>query len=333
MADHNIFRWGIMGPGIIAHRLADALQAHPDCEFYAAASKNQTKAEKFVTKWGGKAALSYQELAENEEIDIVYVATTHNFHYENAKLALENGKHVLMEKPFTVNAQQARELVEIAKAKKLFLMEAIWVRFLPILRKLRSILLNGEIGEYKLIDISFGGFVYPDFEHRLSSPDLAGGTTLDMGIYPISVACYLRDETPSEIKSMARFSESGVDEIASYLFRFPSGCFATIKTSYNLLMNREAIIYGSEGIIEFPNFPVGDWFVVHRHNGINEIRDTKEIVEEHHDNGFFYQVDETVRCIHDGKLESEIISWDETVAIMDVMDQMRAEWGFKYPFE
>ncbi len=325
--------WGIIGAGIIARKMADALKINTDSELCAIASKTISKAEKFAEEFGIEHAYSYQEIVESKEIDVIYVATTHNFHYENAKLALEHGKHVLVEKAFTVNAKQAKDLVRIAREKNLFLMEAIWVRFLPSYKLLKDKIQNKEIGEVKLFDISFGNIVLPKYARRLIEPDLAGGVTLDMGIYPISFVCYMLGELPCEIKSMTQFSETGVDETSCYMFRFPSGCFANISASYNLKMKNSAEIYGTKGYIEFNQFVCGEDYTILKHDGTNEIKDTIEIHEKNLANGFVCQVEEVVRCIKEGKTESEIIPLDETIGIMEVMDKMREEWGFQYPFE
>jgi predicted dehydrogenase len=326
-------KWGIIGAGNIAKKMANALEITPNCQLCAVASKTPSKARKFADENGIENAYNYQEIVNNREIDIIYVATTHNFHFGNAKLALEHGKHVLIEKPFTVNAKEARELVRIAREKNLFLMEAMWMRFLPSIKMLKNRIQDHEIGEVKLFNISFGSFVATEYEKRLKDPALAGGVTLDMGIYPVSFVCYLLGELPIDIKSMARFSDLGVDEISNYMFRFPSGCLTNICTSYNLKMRNEAIIYGSKGFIEFPQFMAGERFTIFKHEGTNKIKDTIEVHENNHSNGFIYQVEEVVRCIQEGKLESEIIPLNETIGIMEVMDKMRDEWGFIYPFE
>lgn len=212
-------------------------------------------------------------------------------------------------------------------------MEAIWTRFLPSIIELKSKITNNEIGEVKQINISFGGFVLPQYDKRLKDPALAGGVTLDMGIYPISFVCFLLGELPVNIKSMTRFSDLGVDELSNYLFHYPSGCFANISASYNLKMKKEATIYGSEGFIEFPEFVAGEQFTIHKHNGTNDILESVEVVEKSKANGFIYQVEEVVSCVREGKLESAIIPLEETIGIMEVMDKMRKEWGFVYPFE
>ena len=326
-------KWGIIGAGLIARKMADALKIDPDSQLVAVASKTMSKAEKFAEEFDVENACSYLEIVESKEIDVIYVATTHNFHFENTKLALEHGKHVLVEKAFTINAKEARELACIAREKNLFLMEAIWVRFLPSLKLLKNKIQNREIGDMKLFNISFGNIVLPKYARRLTDPELAGGVTLDMGIYPISFVCYLLGELPIEIKSMTKFSDTGVDETSCYMFRFPCGCLANISTSFNLKMKNIAEIYGAKGFIEFPNFQSGESYTIFKHEGTNEIKDTLEIFEKNHTNGFVYQVEEVVRCIKEGKLESEIIPLDETIGIMEVMDKMRDEWGFKYPSE
>ncbi len=326
-------KWGIMGAGNIAKTMADALKINPNCQLCAVASKSPSKARMFADENGIENAYTYQKIVNSREIDVIYVATTHNFHFDNTRLALEHSKHVLIEKPFTVNAREARELVRKAREKNLFLMEAMWVRFLPSLKSLKNKIQNHEIGEVKVFNISFGGFVSPEYEKRLKDPALAGGVTLDMGIYPISFVCYLLGELPIEIKSMTCFSDLGVDEISNYMFRFPSGCLANISTSYNLMMRNEAKIYGSRGFIEFPQFGAGERFTIFKHGGTNKIKDTIEVLEKNHSNGFIYQVEEVVRCIQEGKLESKIMPLNETIGIMEVMDKMRGEWGFSYPFE
>ncbi len=325
--------WGIIGAGIIAEKLADAVIRQPESRLAAVASKSPERAKSFAAKFDIPKALTYDQIVTDPEIDIIYVATTHNYHYGNAKLALEAGKPVLMEKPFSVNALEAEELAALAKKKGLFLMEAIWVRFLPSLIKLKSMLAEGAISEVKQLVITFGNFVPPHFEERLKNPDLAGGVTLDMGIYPLSFASYVLGETPEQVLSLARFSERGVDELANYLLRFPSGCTAQISTSFNLKMESVARIYGAKGHIEFAPFPAGPSIKIFRHDGTNEVATVEELETEQIENGFVYQVAESVRCLKAGLAESPIIPVEETVKLMSVMDGMRKEWGLRYPFE
>lgn len=328
-----MLKWGIMGPGMVASNMANALKASPNSQLSAVASKTLSRAKAFADKFAVKNTYSYQEIVNDSEIDIIYVATIHSFHFKNAKFALEHGKHVLIEKPFTVNADEAKELVRIAQAKHLFLMEAMWTRFIPSVLKLKERVLSGDIGEVKQINISYGSIVGPAYEERLKTLTLAGGVTLDMGIYAISFVCYILGELPTDIKSMSRFSDTGVDEIADYMFRFPSGCLVNICTSYNLKMRSEAILYGTKGYIEFPEFSAGPGFTINIHGATNNIEESVYIPGNNQVNGFIYQVEEVNRCIRAGETESKIIPLHESIGIMEVMDEMRKDWNLVYPFE
>jgi predicted dehydrogenase len=326
-------RWGIIGAGLIAHKLADAVNIDPNSTLVAVASKSAKRAQSFASQYGIEGTDDYAALASRSDIDVIYIATTHNFHYENALLALQHKKHLLIEKPFTVNAQQAQELIELARQNGCFLMEAIWVRFLPSMIRLKQILQSGIIGDIRLFNISFGGIAQAQYLPRLTDPQLAGGVTLDMGIYPITFVNYLLDAKPTASKSFCRFAATGVDELATYQLQYESGCIASINTSFNLLTRMEAMIYGSLGYVEFPHFQQGNTFTVHIHNGTRDIERSDTITEQNHGNGFIYQVAEVVRQIRAGKLESDIIPLSETLATMQLMDNLRAEWGFRYPFE
>lgn len=332
MADSKL-RWGIIGAGNIARKLANAVLLDPSSELVAVASKSLERSQPFADTYQIDACTSYNALVERDDIDVVYVATTHNFHYENTLLALQHNKHVLVEKPFTVNAREARALVDVATEKQLFLMEAIWVRNLPSMIRLKELLSGGAIGDIRLFNLSFGGIAAPQYINRLTRPELAGGVTLDMGIYPITFINFLLDELPQVSHSFCRFSDTGVDELATYQFKYPSGCLANVSTSFNLLTKSEAMIYGSKGFVEFPAFQQGMSFTLNIHNGTRDIESKQTISVDHHENGFVYQVAEVAKQIKAGKLESDIIPLAETVATMALMDSMRKEWGLKYPFE
>lgn len=325
--------WGIIGAGIIAHKFADAVSHVDHTHIVAVASKDPQKAVNFADQYGVLASPNYLELVRRSDVEAIYVATTHNFHYENAKLALKNGKHVLVEKPFTVNAEQAQSLIDLAVENDCFLMEGIWVRFLPTMIKLKEMIKAGVIGDIKAINVSFGGFAPDHYRPRLIDPMLAGGVTLDMGIYPLTFIHFVLDALPVKHASFARMSDTGVDEVASYLLRFDNDCLASVLTSYNLMTRFEAMIYGSLGYIEFPKFQEGQEFHVYHHNGTREIDRCETVRCQHHENGFVYQVREVVKQIHNKKLESPVIPLQESLQTMRLMDQMRAAWGFRYPFE
>lgn len=329
----KVLNWGIMGAGNIAVKLADALALNANSKLVSISSKSMERAAKFAENYNIKAFDNYQTMFDDSELDVIYVATTHNFHYENAKMALENNKSVLVEKPFTVNAQQASELVALAREKELFLMEAIWTRYLPSIIHLKSLLNAGVIGEVKLFDISFCNIAPSKYLPRLMDPKLAGGVTLDMGIYPITFVNYLMDELPVNVNSQARLGETGVDEMATYQLQFANKAVANINTSMNVLTQNRSMIYGETGYIEFPYFQQGSSFTIHTHDHTNVISKSETIHVENHENGFIYQVEEVVKCISEGKLESDIMPLNETVNTMKMMDNMRKEWGLVYPGE
>lgn len=329
----DTLKWGIIGAGIIAEQLNDAVRLVDGCEMRAVASKDPDRAAAFAERNGVPTSCTYDEIVADPDIDIIYVATTHNFHRDNVKLALEHGKHVLVEKPFTVSAAEAEELVSLARKANLFLMEAMWTRFLPSRILLRETAASGRIGEVRQVTVHFGNIALPMYYKRLFSPELAGGVTLDMGCYPLSFLSDLLGEIPSEVSSSCRFSESGIDELANYNLKYPSGALAQVCTSFNLLMRNGAMIYGTEGFIEFPNAQSGDSFTIHHHGGTNEIRSSETLKAANADNGFVHQVEEVRRCIADGLTESPGMTLDDSVSLMRIYDGMRRDWGLKYPFE
>ncbi len=326
-------RWGIIGAGIIADKMAGAIALVDGCTLVAVASRTASKAALFAERHAPAVPCTYEALVANPDIDVVYIATTHNFHFDNVQLALAAGKHVLVEKPMSVNAKEARILVQMARTRGLFLMEALWTRCLPSMKLLRKMLNEGAIGEVNAIQIGFGSMASPRYIQRLYSPELAGGVTLDMGIYPLSVSCYLMGALPEEVHSMARFRESGVDEMVQFMLRFPGQRFASLMCSFGLRMSNAAEIYGTLGRVHFPNFHQGDAFELIVYGEDKAAPNHSWLRPVQAANGFVHEVEEVLRCIRSGRLESDAMPLDESVAIMEIMDQMRAEWGLRYPFE
>ncbi|WP_086934001.1 Gfo/Idh/MocA family protein [Agarilytica rhodophyticola] len=333
MNNLNTLRWGILGAGIIAHKLAKALSFVDGVQLVAAASKTPGKAHVFSEKYKVDAHTDYESLVNRSDIDVIYIATTHNFHYENAVLALEAGKHILIEKPFTVNAKEAKNLVALAREKNVFLMEAVWTRFLPSIQLLKTTIEGGIIGDVKYVNISFCNIAPEKYIKRILDPALAGGATLDVGVYPLSFSNFLLGQLPSKVQSLSLPAPTGVDELATYQLQYPLPCLTAITVGFNLYARPTAMIYGSKGYIEFTNFQQGEQFTAYIHNGNTEAQSEEVFKEENHSNGFIYQVLEVLHCIRDGKNESDIMPLAETIATMEVMDNMRNDWGLRYPFE
>ncbi len=312
---------------MIAHQFAESLKLIPEAKLVSVASKSG-KQIKFGEKFGVENMYdNYEQLASDPDIDAIYVATIHNLHYENAKLCLEGRKPVLCEKPFTLNAYQAEELIKIARKNQIFLMEGMWTRFNPCVEKIRDMVkLDKKLGEILLIKADFG-FKFPyGPEHRGFNLKLAGGSLLDLGIYPISFSSMLLGK-PNKISSSAIIGETGVDIVSNYFLEYDNGATAMLTSSNKLNMPHKALIIGTEGYLEVPNFSRPwkmDYF-----NG-KEIETIKIPFEKP---GFQFEAIETMNCIKNGKIESDIMPLDETLEIMKTMDTLRSQWGLKYPEE
>jgi predicted dehydrogenase len=324
------FRWGILGCGHIAHKFVCGLQTLPGTELVAVASKSLRRAQEFGLEHSVPQAYGdYEKMLTNENLDAVYVATTHNFHYENVKLCLNHGHSVLCEKAFTVNAVQAAELIALARTKNLFLMEAMWTRFIPCIVKLRELLNAGEIGEVTHLKASFGIRTKKLFPwQRMRSKKLAGGALLDLGIYPVSFARMVFGRPPSEITSRAKIGWTGVDETSEYFFSYPNGARAELFASFRKVTPHDAVLTGTKGTIHVPDFFHPHRMTITRHGAAPE---TLEIPCA--PTGYQYEAAEVAACLNDGRIESAVMPLAETLEIMRTLDTLRAQWGVKYPGE
>lgn len=326
----DTIRWGIIGTGSIAGAFAYGLSILPDATLAAVGSRSQKAADKFGEQFGvPKRYPSYAALAHDPEIDAVYIATPHNLHEENTLLCLEAGKAVLCEKPFAINAAQSERMIQKAREKKLFLMEAMWTRFLPSIVHLRELLSAGEIGEVRMLQADFGFRTNFDPKSRAFDPALGGGALLDVGIYPISLASMVFGRQPAQITSQARLGQTGVDEECAGVFQYEDEQMALVSAAVRTETPQEATIMGTKG-----------WIRLHRPFFKTEklsiyLRDQKEreIAIPMEGNGYNYEAAEVMACLRAGKLASSIMPLDETLAIMQTLDKMRAQWGLKYPGE
>ncbi len=323
-------KWGIIGCGGIAHMFAESLAALGHGILLAGASRTPGRAQAFAGKHGMERVYAdYEALVADPDVDAVYIATTHNFHFENARLCLENGKHVLCEKPFTVNAAQMAELIALAREKNLFMMEAVWTRFLPAIGKLRELLAEGVIGEVLTVKADFSITGEFSAEHRLKNKALAGGALLDLGIYPITFAAIVFGEQPVRIQSSAVIGETGVDDRSFYLFDYEGGRRSVLSSSFTHHAPSEGIVCGTKGYIRVPVFHAAQELHIHRAG-----RDPEIIRRPYGNNeNFTFEITEAMECIAAGKLESTVFPLSETLAVMQTMDTLRAQWGLKYEGE
>ncbi|WP_310650764.1 Gfo/Idh/MocA family oxidoreductase [Colwellia sp. MB3u-8] len=322
--------FGVIGCGSIAQLFVKGVQRLAHCNLLAGASCTAGRAEAFAKKFGiERAYTNYEALASDPEIDAVYIATTHNFHFENIKLCLEKGKHVLCEKPFTVNAQQAKILVALAKKQQCFMMECVWTRFLPAIKHLNVLLAQGVIGDVQTVKANFS--ISGDFspEHRLRNKDLAGGALLDLGIYPLTLAALVFNEQPTKIKSSAVLGETEVDESSFYLLEYAQGQRAVLSSSFIDNAPTEAIISGSKGYIRLPNFLAAQTLQLYIGN---EAVQTLEFPFDE-DESFTFEIADAMQCIRQGKSQSDTLPLAKTLAMITTMDTIRAQWGLKYANE
>jgi predicted dehydrogenase len=324
-------KWGIMGCGGIANAFATSLQALETGTLLAGASRTPGKAQEFAAKHAvDRIYTDYESLVTDPDVEAVYIATTHNFHYENIRLCLENGKHVLCEKPFTVNAAQTSELIELAQANRLFMMEAVWTRFLPATLKLQELLAAGIIGEVRTVRADFS--IPGEFgaEHRLRNKALAGGALLDLGIYPITFASIVFGEQPVRIQSSMVRGPTGVDDRSFYLFDYEGGRRATLSSSFTHMAPTEGIVCGAKGYIRVPHFLGGQELQIHLAG-----TETPDLISLPFNEGenFKFEIAHAMDCIGSGKIQSDILPLSETLAIMQTMDTLRAQWGLQYPDE
>ncbi len=322
-------RWGILSTGRIAHKFAQAAAGTDTSEVVAVGSRDQAKAEAFGDEFGiPHRHGSYEALAGDPGIDAIYVATPHPFHAENTILCLGAGKPVLCEKPFALNAGQAREMIDTARAAGLFLMEAMWSRFLPSVRKAKELVDAGAIGELRMIIADFGYRGKWDPASRVLNPDLAGGGLLDVGIYPLSLSSMFFGEARA-VASQAHLGQTGVDEQAGIVIKYDGGRIAAVTTGVRTETPMEAWLLGTEGRIHLHK----QWWRGKPLTLMAGGKDPETIAEPTAENGFVYEIEEAARCIAAGKGESDIMPLDESLSIVALLDEIRAQWGLKYPME
>ncbi len=321
-------RWGILGPGHIAYKFAQGLAFVKNARLVAVGSRDEKRAKAFAEKYGlSRAYGSYQQLAADFEVDIVYIATPHGRHYEDMLLCLENGKAVLCEKAFTLNADQARKVVALAREKGLFLMEAMWSRFLPVMQKARQLVEEGEIGEPQMLTAHLGFRPEFDPQSRLFNPELGGGALLDIGVYPVSFTHWYWG-VPQKITTEAVIGSTGVDEQESIILQYSKGRQAVLFATLRSFTPGDALIMGSEGYLRIR----GPLF---RPERLILVRKGKEktIQVPFEGNGYNYEAQEAVNCILQGKTESLQMPLEHTLQVMEIMDAIRKQWKMRYPQE
>jgi predicted dehydrogenase len=323
------FRWGIIGPGKIAHRFAQALEVVEDGVLHAVASRSAERACAFAAEYGAEWVYgSYSELAADKEVDAIYIATPHRFHHQNALECLSSGKPVLCEKPLTVNAAEAGDLIRTARLNGLFLMEALWTRCLPLYDQVQEWLEEGRIGDLKLCTSTFCFRPPSDPQHRTWNHELAGGALLDIGIYNIAVSQWAYGANPLSFDAHGWISETSVDGLTAATLVYENDRLSQFTCSFLLDGLNDFTIYGTEGRIRIhPGF----WQATEATLVTGEKERT--VARPFRRNGFEYEIEEAMRCIREGRIESERMTHAHTLANMQLMDGIRARIGLQYSFE
>ncbi|MFZ5846801.1 MAG: Gfo/Idh/MocA family protein [Actinomycetota bacterium] len=321
-------RWGILATGKIATSFAEELRHLPDAELAAVASRDLSRAEAFAARHGSpgstRAYGSYAELVADDRVDVVYVASPHALHHEHTMLAFDAGKPVLCEKAFTLTAREAEDLVRVSRERGLFLMEAMWMRCNPVVRRLKQLAERGDLGRIQQVRADLGFLVDVPQDHRLIAPELGGGALLDLGVYPLTLA-YLFLGEPEKVEAVAEMSSTGIDLNLAVSLGWPGGAVASLSSTMTAWSPRTASIATDLGRVD-----IGEAF--HHPTEARWVADGEShlVTEEVLGTGLAHEAAEVMRCLRNGEVESPLVPLDESLDVMRLMDRIRDRIGLRY---
>jgi predicted dehydrogenase len=323
------FNWGIIGLGKIAHKFAENLALLPNARLYGVASRSQEKAQEFAAKFGAAHACgSYEDLLALSDLDAVYIATPHSEHHAHTLLCLRAGVPVLCEKAFALNAAQAAEMIATAREKKVFLMEAFWTRFFPAIKEALKIVQSGELGELKHIVADFGFAAPYDPDGRLFNPTLAGGSLLDIGVYPLFISKLMLGN-PAQLKAVATFAPTGVDTNCVLSLAYASGATASLYATIAAHTDTTCCIFGTKGSLRLNGrFHAPDGLTVHLTDEEPRVINCEKLGY-----GYAYEAQHVQECLEQGLLESPLLPLDFSLELMQLLDEARQQIGLRYPGE
>ncbi|MBK8904169.1 MAG: Gfo/Idh/MocA family oxidoreductase [Anaerolineaceae bacterium] len=353
-------RWGIVGTGMVAGHFADGLRLLPGSQLLGVSSRQELTAQRFADQFTvPRTYVGHQSLANDPDIDVVYIGTPHTTHKEIALDCIEAGKAILVEKPFAINGQEAQIIINKAREKSVFCMEAMWMRFIPLMQKAKATVSENTLGENLLFNATLG-FKSPfSWENRFFNLELGGGALLDAGVYPINLAFWFLGK-PETIKSYLHIGQTGVDEMGAFIFGYPNGSLAVLSTGNQVHSFNQAVVQGEKGRLQIyeplysPTRMKLDVFSDNRsqskvrrragqiewirkiYRGVRSITSrvrNSDIIIPVDGNGYQYEAAEVERCLQNGKLESDIMPLDETLRILQAMDEIRNQWNLFYPVE
>jgi dihydrodiol dehydrogenase / D-xylose 1-dehydrogenase (NADP) len=324
----RIYNWGFVAAGGMARAMARDLSFVRNARVHSVFSRTRASMQQFSNEFSGCKIISFlEELLADPQVDIVYISSPNQLHYSQAKLALEAGEPVLCEKPFTLNAGQLAELIEIARSRNVFLMEAMWIRWLPIIVKLRQVLTDRVIGEPRLLKASFHAQLSSAPDGRIYNLAMGGGSLLDLGIYPISFASLVFGGQPEEIVSHAKIGSTGVDEHFGAVFHYPAG-MALVSAGVDGSAIDDISIHGEAGSIRLERPWKLNQLTIEPKSGRSE-----KITLPMQGKGYAYQATEMLTCLDAGLLESSVMPLDESLQIMQTLDKLRSQWHLSFPDE
>ena len=319
---------GILGAGGIARVMAETVNGMEEAQCYAVAARDLGRAQKFAEEFGvEKAYGSYEEMLQDPQVELVYIATPHSHHYEHVKLCLEHGKHVLCEKAFTANAAQAEEILKMAEEKGFLLTEAIWTRYMPMRKTIDEVVASGIIGKITSLSANLGYVI--EQNERIHAPELAGGALLDLTVYPLNFASMVFGDDIVKVDASCVKIDTGVDGQDNVMLTYRDGKMATLYTTIHAQTDRRGMINGSLGYIEIENINNYESMKVYDldRKVIASYEAPKQIT------GYEYEVRAAIRAIREGKTECEEMPHAETIKMMKLMDRIRADFGIVFPFE
>lgn len=330
MTDVTPIRWGIIGTGGIATTLASDLRLMPDASLVAVGSRSQSTADEFGARFDvPHRHATYDDLVNDPDVDAVYVSTPHPGHHNAALSAINAGKAVLVEKPFTMNAKEASSLIDAARSRGVFLMEAMWARFLPHMVRVRELLASRALGDVRIVIADHNQWFARDPSHRLFDPALGGGALLDLGIYPVSFASMVFG-TPTRVTAVSDRAFTGVDATTSAILQYDDGAHSMVTTSLEVAGPNRAAIVGTEARIEIDaTFYAPTSFTLIARDGTK----VERFVGSVEGRGMQFEVAEVMACMRAGRLESDVLPLDETLAIMGTLDEIRRQIGLVYSNE
>jgi predicted dehydrogenase len=327
MATH--IRWGILGCGRIARKFASDLAFVEDCSLVAVGSRNKQRAEAFAREFPCPWVHdNYEDLVANPQVDVIYIASPHGLHHEHCLLCLDHHKAVLCEKAFALNGRQAKEMIERAKQKEVFLMEALWTKFSPHFNLVQQWIQEGRLGEIRSVLVNFGFIPQAPIPARLFEPALGGGTLLDIGIYNVFMALSVLG-TPDHIDASMTAASTGVDEQCAVLFKYKNGAFAQLFSSFSSNLATEADISGDKGRLRLNHRFYEPGTAITYYPGRV---DSAQVVDYHREPGFGYQFEarHVGDCLRKGLTESPVMSFGDTLQLIETLDRIRLVAGIHY---